>query len=275
MISRVSAELIDFCDDEGIKYHSELTTNGYYLDEIIPFIKQLRIMDTQITIDGEEHEYLKRKNYIQNDNAYQRVIDNAFKASANGNQVTLRLNFDRNNVESIKLLTKVLLNDKRWNDKISLYYYPLQPNDETIGNCFLEEQYESIISELYQYLYECGYYKNRSYALSFHKLILPCYGATLRILAIDYQGYLYQCQHLLCRKEYAIGNVYDGVEITQNVMNWFDGSIRKECMDCEALPLCQGGCVTKSKLGQKEYICHIIRYRLHIQEKLRALQYEQ
>lgn len=110
------------------------------------------------------------------------------------------------------------------------------------------------MTDLYDYLYQCGYYDDRDYALDFHKLSLPCYGATLGILAIDYRGYLYQCQHLLCREKFAIGNVFTGVPITKSLLHWYDGKISTSCEECEVLPLCQGGCVTKPRIGKNEYI---------------------
>lgn len=272
LIRYISKELIRFCDENNIEYHSELTTNGYYLDDFISELTVLSIKDTQITIDGYDTEYLKRKNYINCDNAWERVVNNIFSASILGNHITLRMNFDRYNIESIKIATERFIADKRWNSQIAIYYYPLEGNSERY---FKESEYEEIMTDLYKHLYSCGYYQDRSYALDFHKLSLPCYGATLGIVAVDYMGKIYQCQHLLCQNEYAIGDVFSGIIITKDIINWYDGKIRSECEYCEVLPLCQGGCVTKPKINQSDHSCHMMKYRIKVQEELKAIQYKE
>lgn len=103
---------------------------------------------------------------------------------------------------------------------------------------------------------------------------LPCYGGTLATVAVDYSGSLYQCQHLLCREEFAIGNLTDGVIINRTVLDWYDGSLPKSCRGCDVLPLCQGGCVTKRNLGQDKYLCHMSKYRISIIEKIKTAYYK-
>ena len=277
MIQSISQELISFCNDNGIEFNSELTTNGYYLDQLADRLSQYKISDTQITLDGFKEDYLKRKHYIGCDDAWERVINNIFVASNAGNHITIRFNVDKNNIDSIKRCVKYLIDDQRWNDEVSLYFYPLEPNcPDSYSNCtpfFDDSEYETVMNELYEYLYQCGYYNNREYALDFHKLSLPCYGATMGVLAVDYEGNLYQCQHLLCRKQYAIGNVFEGVPVTRELLRWYDGKVSPQCEDCEVLPLCQGGCVTKPRIGQSAYVCHMMKYRLKVQESLKIRMY--
>lgn len=102
---------------------------------------------------------------------------------------------------------------------------------------------------------------------------LPCYGATLGTVAIDYKGLIYQCQHLLCHEEYSIGDVFEGVIVTEKVNSWYDGTVSDKCKKCEVLPLCQGGCVTKPQLGKNEYVCHMMKYRIKTQEQLKVQVY--
>lgn len=277
LIRVVSQELISFCEENGIEYDSELTTNGYYLDKFIDDLSRYKISDTQVTLDGYKEEYLKRKNYIFCNDAWEKVIENIFAASGAGNHITIRFNIDKNNVDSVKQCVNFLISNNRWNKKIALYFYPLESNSSDFREIcmpfFDESEYEAIMTELYEFLFQCGYYKDRSYALDFHKLSLPCYGATMGILAVDYEGNLYQCQHLLCRKQYAVGNVSSGVHVTRELLKWYDGKIPQRCENCEVLPLCQGGCVAKQRIGQDAYICHMMKYRLKIQELLKVRHY--
>lgn len=277
LICSVSQELILFCEENGIEYNGELTTNGYYLDRIIEELNQYKIRDTQITLDGYRKEYLKRKHYNECEDAWEKVVDNIFVASNNGNHITIRFNIDKTNIDSIKKCVRYLVSDQRWNKNIALYFYPLEPccshAQDSCVTFFDESEYESIMSEMYEFLYQCGYYKDRANALDFYKLSLPCYGATMGILAVDYKGNLYQCQHLLCREQYVIGDVFNGVSVTRELLQWYDGKVLPQCEDCEVLPLCQGGCVTKPRINQDTYVCHMMKYRIKIQELLKARHY--
>lgn len=275
LIKYVTLELLEFCEHNNIEYSSELTTNGYYLDSFIEYLQVCKIIDTQITLDGYKDEYIRRKHYSDCKDAWEKVTDNIFSASIAGNHITIRFNVDRNNLESVKMCAQFLISNSRWNKNITIYFYPLEPNCQHSNNImyFKESEYEAVMTDLYDYLYKCGYYDDRDYALDFHKLSLPCYGATLGVLAVDYLGNLYQCQHLLCREQFAIGNVFTGVPITKSLLQWYDGNIEAACEECEVLPLCQGGCVTKPRIGKKEYICHMMKYRLKIQEAMKVQQY--
>lgn len=270
LIRRVSEEITALCDANGIAYEAELTTNGFYLGKYRDVFQQLRITDTQITLDGFGAEHEKRKNYRDGENAWDVTIDNIFSFSSDGHHITIRMNFDRSNIEGVMQTTRMLLNDPRWNQNISIYYYPLEPVGCDSSVYYRESEYADVMEQLYMNLYENGYYDNRADALGFHKMSLPCYGATLGTTAVDYKGNIYHCQHLLCHEEMAIGNVETGIKITDDVLKWYDGKLPDSCRDCQVVPLCQGGCVTKRNLGQECYLCHMLKYRIDSQEKMKV-----
>ncbi|MFR8293809.1 MAG: radical SAM protein [Ruminococcus sp.] len=272
LIVRISNELTRFADENKIDYHCEITTNGYYLDKIIDDIHDLRISDIQVTLDGFKEEHEKRKHFLQND-SWERIVNNIYDFSSRGIHITLRFNFDKGNIQSIKEMVEFLIKQERWNENITIYFYPLEPNCIQEKLYFKEKEYEQVMHNLYTFLYNTGYYNDRKYALDFHKLSLPCYGATLGTVAIDYKGLIYQCQHLLCHEEYSIGDVFEGVMVTEKVNSWYDGTVSDKCKKCEVLPLCQGGCVTKPKLGKNEYVCHMMKYRIKTQERLKVQAY--
>ena len=271
LMRRVSDEIIRFCDERSIRYEAELTTNGYYLDGCFEEFGSLRITDTQITLDGFEKEHEVRKNYVRGTDAWKRTIDNIFRCSNAGHHITLRMNVDRSNLDGIRRAAEYLLQNPRWNRNISIYFYPLEPVGCNAGVYFEEEEYAGVLEELYLLLYNNGYYKDRESALAFQRLSLPCYGGTLAETAVDYRGNLYQCQHLLCRPGQEIGNIYDGIRITRKVLEWYDGTLPEGCRGCAVVPLCQGGCVTKRHLGQERYLCHMMKYRLDVQEKMKVM----
>ncbi len=276
LIREVSKPVIAYCQENDIEYEAELTTNGFYIDRILDSMSELCIQDTQITLDGFADEYEARKKYVDGTNSWNKAVSNIFDASISGNHITIRMNFDKRNIASIKEATSYLLGDSRWNNNISIYYYPLEPCGECIDESifYSEDEYESALTDLYLDLYHLHYYDTHRRALDFTRMSLPCYGGTLATVAVDYSGSLYQCQHLLCREEFAIGNLTDGVIINRTVLDWYDGSLPKSCRGCDVLPLCQGGCVTKRNLGQDKYLCHMSKYRISIIEKIKTAYYK-
>lgn len=67
--------------------------------------------------------------------------------------------------------------------------------------------------------------------------------------------------------------MFEGVPVTRELLQWYDGKVSPQCEDCEVLPLCQGGCVTKPRIGRDAYVCHMMKYRLKVQESLKVRMY--
>ena len=271
MIDRISERLIEICSEKNIIYDSEITTNGYYCNEYKDIIERSRISEIQITIDGFEKDYDVRKNYYSDSiKPWETVVDNIYSMSEIAH-VTLRLNFDKKNIDSLIQATEFFVKNPRWNNNISVYYYPLEPVTCINSNVFYTEaEYKGIFERLYNNLYEIGYYNGRENYLDFHSISMPCYCASLSLNAVDYKGDLFQCQHLLCRDKYKIGDVWNGIKVNDTYISWFDGSTPLQCKGCDVLPLCQCGCITKRNLGQDNYLCHIMKYRIECQEKIKA-----
>ena len=60
-------------------------------------------------------------------------------------------------------------------------------------------------------------------------------------LLVNYDGTIYKCPGLIGRKEFCAGDIKTGIKdyrISHNLDNWKN----EECLNCEYLPLCFGGC---------------------------------
>ncbi len=71
-----------------------------------------------------------------------------------------------------------------------------------------------------------------------------CGMTTKNRIVIDANGDLYKCHRLSGKKEYSVGNIFDGINKNHPVYQMFrDTSIKDEqCKKCNILPICQGGC---------------------------------
>ena len=270
-LKRISAEIIDFCKENSIEYDAEVTTNGYFLRDNVALMKECLISEIQVTLDGIEEEHIKRKNFIDGVDSWERIIDGIFQASLNGIHVTVRVNFDKRNFDNVLHLPELLIKNSRWNDNISIYYSPIEAN--SCGNfhgIVDEEEYKEYFKIIHNKLNDIGYYDIYPQALMLKKRSLPCYSASLSTVAIDCLGNIYHCQHQLCREGQSIGNVRDGIVINQELVEWFDGNVPAKCAECAVLPLCQGGCITKRNLGQEINLCHNVRFSIEAIESIKA-----
>lgn len=99
-IDLISARL----SEKGAAFSSYMITNGSLLEnETLPEqIDRWHLQTVQITIDGDEKEYLRRKNYTAaSSGLYRELMGHIRTLAQNGINVQLRLNIDRGNVLSI------------------------------------------------------------------------------------------------------------------------------------------------------------------------------
>ena len=102
-----------------------------------------------------------------------------------------------------------------------------------------------------------------------HKRISGC-GSGTEYLAVTPWGDLYPCHQFVGDDEYAIGNVWDGIQAPELVGDFKECNCysRPECRDCWAKLYCSGGCsanalhATGSLLGTVPFSCELFRTRI-------------
>lgn len=88
------------CEKRGVVFKSEMTTNGYLLDEkmVARATNLWNLKTVMICLDGTEKRYNLTKAYVNvKDNPYQRVLRNISYLLENKIHVDLRMNFDLDN----------------------------------------------------------------------------------------------------------------------------------------------------------------------------------
>ena len=100
VIDRISGIL----NAAGKEFTSDIVTNGYLLDEetVEKAKKDWHLQSAQITLDGTESVYNRRKAYIyKTGNPFGIVLNNAVNAAKSGISIELRLNVDEKNREDL------------------------------------------------------------------------------------------------------------------------------------------------------------------------------
>lgn len=94
-IKRMLHKACQYGDEYGCKITSDITTNGYLLNEQnIREMKQLNVKSIQITIDGDRESHNKRRYLAGAGETYDKIKENLIKVSEQNIFVILRINID-------------------------------------------------------------------------------------------------------------------------------------------------------------------------------------
>ena len=238
----------------NIDYTSYIITNGSLItDEIIEKMSDLwNTKDIQITIDGTEEVYSKRKNYIDDNGDYFDLLWKIKKVSDQDIRIHIRVNIDADNSENVCYLMDDLEGFFGKNRYITYYpaflegsRKPLSDNErvEIIKNIFnsvKDRRKLTVNDKLYSppKVSPCMFYDHHSYT-------------------IDVDGFVYRCEHLVGMPENSMGNIEDFSESAAaiNVLH-----LRDQCMECVFLPKCMGGCTSNYENG--DVPCMIEKYMI-------------
>lgn len=237
VIDRVSAGL----KAAGIPFVCSVTSNGLlFSDEIVKRAKSdWHLSSVQITLDGMDEEHNRRKNFKGNhENPFRTILENIQKLVDAEIHVHVRLNFDRDNMDSIEKLLDYLISNYRGNRHISVYPSILFENCSVWNANRVDSEQDFLHSALIRYrdlLSEYGLYAHRRLSGSFK--IGHCGANSLHSLTVNPDGRFSVCHNLSDQCTY--GSVYEGITDKALYSQWkVPGKLREKCIGCRWLPAC-------------------------------------
>lgn len=241
-ITHITKKLDTVLTPKNVKLTYKMTTNGSLInDEIVEKFKNVwHISRVQITLDGLKEEYEKRKAYINLPNAFEHVINNINKLANNDIMVSIRLNYDLENIQDILKLIDYLGTVIEKKEKVICYAYPLfevgstkAPEDRDVALKLIEIN-NSIIRNGLAHSKE-----------PFHLLLsaTKCYSCLRNSFLINPEGKLGKCS-MAMEDENFFGDVFSpSFRLTNEYLKWCSTELpSEECKTCKFLPVCQGGC---------------------------------
>lgn len=273
----------------GYTLNTHITTNGSLLtkDMISFFMANYSNTSFQITLDGVDEKYYQAKKYIDiaPQDAFRRVIDNIKMILSAGLPIQVRINFLPSKIEEAKETYYHVLELLSDVDVSNLYLYmaPLNVKDDNeIISRFKGKDMEHPYLQLVKAQYQAGFplnsivYKDDNRLLGGFNLMPNCASCgilTNKRIIIDADGSLYKCHRLTGRKDWNVGNVFDGVDTECYAYRHFTSPYIDEegCKKCNILPICNGGCRANRILYGPQHKCHKIK---QVQSELVKLYYE-
>ena len=84
----------------------------------------------------------------------------------------------------------------------------------------------------------------------------PCFMVNRNRYVIDDAGLLYKCQKHLGKSQFSCGNVFTGVTNNSVYQHYVTHRLHDEnCVHCNMLPICQGGCNANRLLYGDKFSC--------------------
>ena len=194
-----------------------------------------RLRSAQITLDGTEKVYNKRKNYIYNDvNPFKTVINNIEQLLKNNIKIVIRLNADSTNFDDLYCLVDFLLNKFCMNKYLKIYIQPILNFNN--GTAFMHEtgSFWQDFFNLEDYLYKKGVYptKRINNKLKFN----ACMADSEKSILIMPDGTLGKCDNDVGLSD--VGNIYNDILDQAKLKEYSTRKFFDECYSCELLPHC-------------------------------------
>ena len=257
--------------NNGFVLSAHITTNGSLIThEIIDFFKtNYESISFQITIDdvGDKYARIKRYTNIDDEKAFELIIENCKKVIRANLFLAIRINFLPQKFEyakSVYLQLCSIFNGMNLSN-LRIYLSPITLSEECSA-CN-----ETILSaETFVELAKFHYnnHVNDFSALNRKSILMQSFylkpkpsscGATRsKQVVITADGNLYKC-HRFVRypgTKYVIGNIWDGINYdSTHYREFMDINIDDECKSCRVLPICQGGCFAIRHIYGRRMVC--------------------
>lgn len=255
-----------------------LTTNGLLIDDDVIEFANKEMDNVVLSLDGRKEIHDRLRKTPNGKGSYDIILPKFKKLidARDGKGYYMRGTFTHNNLDFTKdiihmadlgfteLSMEPVVCDK--DDP-----YALQEEDLPV----LYEQYELLAKEMIKRKKEGNPFSFYHYTLDLtngpcvYKRLVGC-GSGTEYMAITPWGELYPCHQFVGHDEFAMGNVWDGIERIDLVEDFNHSNIysRQECIDCWAKLYCSGGCAanayhaTSNINGIYEYGCKLFKKRI-------------
>ncbi len=222
--------------EEDIDFRSTMVSNGSLInDKIIKkMIDDWHLDSIQITLDGVEDEYNRRKNYYFNyDSAYWHVLSRIKMVNDAGIRLNIRVNIDEGNVGGVSEMFEDVKNFISKPELVTVDLAPLFDLQSSEEGLAIWDKSFTVSDELAEHGFrKAGHYNFRNARFNFCMADMP-----YRSVVISPEGKLYNCEHLPGQE--SEGDVWNGFTNTALIKERDSvESPREKCVGCTFLPEC-------------------------------------
>ena len=269
IIEDLTTAFVDLQKEHGFSYGAGgIMTNGYLLTrENVDRIKNLRVGEVQVTIDGPARIHNRKRPLKNGKDSFDIIMANLSYACTQF-PIVIRINVDKSFTPGIINELLVELDAAGLKNRAGIYFGHLEPSTVACANiaesCYETKAYSQTELAYYRLLLDEGF--------TIEKLPQPiltyCLAQRRNSFLIDPDGDLYRCFNYVGDKSKVTGNVLQDVDYKSaeflRLFN-FDPFEQDSCRDCGILPLCMGGCPARRadrSIDESEF-CDSWKYNLN------------
>lgn len=265
-IKNVTQRVIDMCNKNNKIYLGSITTNGYNMSpEVINQLVELKIKSAQITIDGPKEIHDKRRILNNGLGTFDKIIENIQHAK-DKMKISVRVNADINTIDSVEVLVDYLYK----NGLSDIAFSVVSVISADTNPCYEVEIPQNLLAEKLIKIY------NKALAYGFELPSVSFMSNLQRhfcIVDLNSQfiisptGDIFKCGEAYDDSDpgkigYIDNNGNPNIDIYKHVSWDKDPFEDEDCVNCNALPLCMGGCYMKKKIKNKDWCRLEFRYQL-------------
>ena len=237
VIDQITTEL----QERGVDFISNMTSNGYaFTPDIVARMKdKWKINFVQITLDGMEEEHNRRKNFkAATGSPFLRTMENIHMLLKADVLVSIRINFDPNNIDSVKELLPYLVNEFSGEKKLMIYVAKIFEDCGTWKSGRTSDQsimMHQLYEEFTQYLTDHKFARTKPADNAYKYYYCGANNSHHRTIGPD--GKFLLCHNLSAEEGY--GSIFEGITDRELFERWVVKSNAPErCNGCPLLPEC-------------------------------------
>jgi len=244
LIRDISHQLNQFTKERNASYTFGLVTNGsLFKRRTAEELVSLGLKNAKITLDGPEHIHNKNRPFISGAPSFENIIRN-IKETCNLVRTAVGGNYEHDNYHEFPLLLDYLIGEGLTPDKIAQVKFDpvmkrsdrfLSPVDFNDGCMSTDEPWVMEASVfLRDEILKRGF-RTPGIRPSF------CSVENRNSYVVNHDGVLYKCPGFIGMEGFEAGDLINGISdysLPYRTGIWNNS----ECMECEYLPLCFGGC---------------------------------
>jgi len=254
---RLIGDLLERAKSIGVD--TAFVSNGYSLAEYIPLLKQYRIREVQVTLDGLQAAHDQRRPLKGGMGTFKAIIEGIDRALAAGITINLRMVVDRENIKELPGLARLAI-DRSWT-KSPHFKTQLGRNYELH---YCQTNQNRLLSRLEMWEIVYSQVKEHPEILDFHRpafsmskflwengeLPPPLYDScpgTKSEWAFDSTGRIFACTATVGKPGESIGTFFPAVTRKDDmIIQWEERDVTtiEQCTDCPVRLACGGGCAS-------------------------------
>jgi len=262
IIDYLSPIIMELCKENDVLYSASIVTNGYLLTpDICRKLVEYKVTNMQITLDGPQEVHDQRRPLAGGQGTFNKIIKNVSDCIDIMDNIAIRVNTDKENSEEIDRVIAALEGNGISRNKASIYLGYVENHNDVyeVDKCLKLDQFSNINFNFIK--------DNNINIMNLYPRLSSnfCCADYRHAYIVDSEGYLYKCWNDIGIKEFNIGHIQnvepESKACLTRYMDYmlYDPTEDEECVECEYLPICMGGCPNK-RLRTSSHRCADQKY---------------